>query len=280
MDLRPDLSARIAAIAANRTAGATELLGLGLEVLSDALAARIPVAPLAQALAGAQPSMASLLTAGHAAVAAEQDPAVFERFRQRLARAPAALVRNGLECLHDGSARPLRIVTISSSASVRMILDALAATRPIHVSCAEGRPALEGRLLAAGLSAAGLQVTLFSDAALGTAVDTADAVLVGADAITSRAFLNKVGTYMLAAIAARHGVPVYVAATRDKFLNDTLAGRLAIRSGDAGEIWDAPPPGVEVRNPYFETVPLELVTSVISDSAVIPGPLVPDACTG
>src|SRR6476661_1557247 len=115
MDLGPDLGARVAAIASNRTAGSTELLGVALDILSDALAAKIPVAPLAQALAEAQPSMASLLNAGAAAAAAEQEPAQFERFRQRVARAPAALVRNALACFALDSQEPLRLVTISSS---------------------------------------------------------------------------------------------------------------------------------------------------------------------
>ncbi len=271
------LMERVKAIAENRTAGATALLRMAVAILSDALAAKIPVASLAQALADAQPSMASLLNAGAAAVAAEQDPAQFERFRQRIARAPAALARNALTSFGTAGADPMRLVTISSSGTVRLVIEALANTRTVHVACGEGRPALEGRMLAAELASSGIAVTMFSDAALGTALMTADAVLVGADAVTSRAFLNKVGTRMLAAAACRQGVPVYVAATRDKFLDDTLAARLTIRAAPPAEIWDAPPAGVDVRNCYFEEVPLDLITVVITDSAAIPAALVGEA---
>jgi translation initiation factor 2B subunit (eIF-2B alpha/beta/delta family) len=275
----PRLAARIAEIHANRTAGATELLEQALEVLADALALHIPAQPIADALAAAQPSMASLLNAGAAAVAAEQDPVAFDRFRQRLARAPGALIRNALDCFEDRGT-PLRLVTISASRAVVLIVEALRARGEVHVSCAEGRPALEGRSLATKLAQTGIAVTLFTDAALGGALAGADAVLVGADAVTPHGVVNKVGTEMLAVTAARRGVPFYVAATRDKLLNAQLGARLSMRSGPPEDVWDAPPMGVGVRNPYFEEVPLDVITAVISDSAVIPGVLVAEACAG
>ena len=114
-----------------------------------------------------------------------------------------------------------------------------------------------------------LPVSCFSDAALGHALTSADAVLVGADAVAPEWFLNKSGTRMLAAAAAQQGMPFYVVATRDKFVSHAVAGRLIAREGGSGEIWEAPPPGVTVRNPYFETVPLDLVASLITDMGVL-----------
>src|SRR4051812_48513158 len=87
---------RILEIGANRTAGASELLQAAVDVLADALGLGASVEPIANALGEAQPSMASLLNAGAAAIAAEQDPLRFEQFRQRLARAPRAMVRNAM----------------------------------------------------------------------------------------------------------------------------------------------------------------------------------------
>jgi translation initiation factor 2B subunit (eIF-2B alpha/beta/delta family) len=74
---------------------------------------------------------------------------------------------------------------------------------------------------------------------------------------------------MLAAAAAQQGVPLYVVATRDKFVSHGVAGRLVVREGAASEVWEAPPAGVTVRNPYFESTPLELVASLITDIGVI-----------
>jgi translation initiation factor 2B subunit (eIF-2B alpha/beta/delta family) len=203
----------------------------------------------------------------------------FERFAQRVARAPRALARFAVDCFAlEDPAAPLRLVTLSSSRSVLTAVEALAAARPLRLACAEGRPALEGRRLAAALGARGIPVTFFSDAAVGHGLAGADAVLVGADAIAPEWFLNKSGTRMLAAAAAQQGVPFYVAATREKFVGHAVAARLVVREGAAAEIWDAPPPGVTVRNPYFEATPLDLVTGVISDAGVLGAGMVPDVC--
>ena len=126
--------------------------------------------------------------------------------------------------------------------------------------------------------AAGIPVTYLSYAAVAQALDTADVVLVGADAIAATWFLNKTGTRMLAAAATQQGVPVYVVAGRDKFVGREMAERLVIRSGEPGEVWDSPPQGVDVRNPYFELIPLDLVTAVISDVGILGTGMIPDVC--
>ena len=48
-----------------------------------------------------------------------------------------------------------------------------------------------------------------------------------------------------------------------------FAARMSVREGAPAEIWETPPPGVVVRNPYFEPTPLDLVASVISDIGVV-----------
>ena len=121
-------------------------------------------------------------------------------------------------------------------------------------------------------------MTHYTDAALGHAIAGATAVLAGADAVTPDWFLNKTGTRMLAAVAGSEGVPVYVAATLDKFVSRDVAGRLDIREESPAEIWPAPPAGVRVRNPYFEATSLHLVSAVISEAGVLGSAMVVDAC--
>ncbi|MGH6912594.1 MAG: hypothetical protein ACREH3_02680, partial [Geminicoccales bacterium] len=164
---------------------------------------------------------------------------------------------------------PLRIVTISYSRSVRRVLEHLARDRPVHVACSEGRPMLEGRRMAGRLAAAGIPVTFFTDAAIAHALDDAHEVVVGADAVAPEWFLNKSGTRLLVATAAQLGIPVYVVASREKFVGAEAARRLRPREGDPAEVWD-PPRGVAVRNPYFEQVPVELVSGLITDVGVLP----------
>jgi translation initiation factor 2B subunit (eIF-2B alpha/beta/delta family) len=270
---------RVARLAADRESGASELRDTAIGILGDALHAGVPVRPVAQAVCRAQPSMAPLWNAALEAIAAEVEPARFERFAQRIARMGAALSRSGAEHLLIGAGPgPIHLVTLSFSGAVVETVAALRAVRPVLVACSESRPALEGRRLAARLAAAGTPVTCFGDAALGHALAAADAVVVGADAVGPEWFLNKSGTRMLATAATQQGIPVYVLATRDKFVNARLAGRLTLREGDADELWPAPPPGIVVRNPYFEAIPLDLVSAVVSDTGVFSGAMVRDVC--
>lgn len=275
-----DLDRRITAIRADRDRSASELLDAAIQVLRDALAQGVAMKPIARAVAEAQPTMASLWVAAAQAMNAVDDPSRFERFALQVASAPKALARYAISTLlpDEADATPLRLVTLSYSRSVYLVLDALRVHRPLRVACAESRPALEGRRLAEQLARLDVPVTVYGDAAIAQALSAADAVLVGADAVTPEWFLNKTGTRMLAAAAAHHGVPCYVVASREKFVPATVGARLEIRAGAAAEIWDAPPPGVTIRNAYFEPTPLELVSAVISDLGVLGAALVPDAC--
>ncbi len=281
--------ALIAALAADRESGASDILARAITILREALASPdADVAHVAASICAAHPGMAPLWNAAATAVRAraEEDPARFERFAARVRRAPDALARFALEALcpegtaMDGAARltPLRVVTVSNSSSVGGVLEVLSQVRALRVACAEGRPVLEGRLQAARLAAAGAQVDFFTDAAIGQALGAAEAVLVGADAVTPEWFLNKVGTRLVASAAQLQGVPVYVLASRDKFASHLLAERLAPRDGAPSEVWGTAPGGVIVRNPYFERVPLDLVAGVISDVGLLGTAGVAEVC--
>ena len=282
-----DLNSRIEALRTNRTSGASALAREAIAILFAARSTRADIPSVARSICNAQPSMAPVWNA--AAAALSDDPDRLNQFAERLRRAPAALAR--FAAAHFSGAldepAPLRgrsregvmhVVTLSYSGSVFVVLESIRKTRPVDVSCSESRPALEGRRLATDLAAAGVSVTLFSDGAIAHALDTADAVMVGADAVAPAWFLNKSGTRMLAAAAAQRGVPVYVIASRDKFVKQQVADGLVIRSGDAAEIWAESPACVDVRNPYFEQTPLELVTAIITDAGILGTGMVPDVC--
>ena len=303
MPVPEQLAERLAALAANTTSGASELLHEALDILVTARAAGAGVPDVARRVCEAQPSMAPLHNAAAAAVS--PDPERLNVFAERVRRAPAALARYASAHFADADADSFRlkaeatehieksrgfrleaevpafrVVTLSYSSSVLIVLKAIATMHRLHVSCSESRPALEGRRLAADLAAAAIPVTCYGDAAIGTALDTANALIVGADAVSASAFLNKTGTRMLLATATQHGVASYVVATRDKFANRELSERLTIRHGEPGEIWNAAPQGVIVQNPYFEWTPLDLVTAVISDIGILGAGMIPDVCAG
>jgi translation initiation factor 2B subunit (eIF-2B alpha/beta/delta family) len=272
------LEARIARLGSDRESGASEILDETIALLRDAIAAGVPLVPIAQGICRAQPSMASLWNVALDVLSSDRPRERLETFAQRVARAPDALARVARDYFLVGSTGPLRLVTISFSRSVVTIIERMATSRPLRISCSESRPALEGRRLATRVAAAGVPVTFFSDAALGAALGAADAVLVGADAVAPEWFLNKSGTRTLAAAAQQQGVPFHVVATRDKFVSAAVSARLAMREGATAEVWDAPPAGVTVRNPYFESTPLELVATLITETGVIGSALAAEVC--
>ena len=266
--------ARINAIRQDNRSGSSALVREALAILTDAQregeAALKAVAP---ALCAAQPSMAGIWN-GAAIALGDRGSDTLARFAERVRRAPDALARFGIQVLLAGGppTRALTVATVSASHSVAVCLEAVAQRGTLSVRCAEGRPVYEGREFAAALAARGIGVELYTDAAIGTALEQVDVVLVGADAVSPRWFINKCGTWQLAAVAAEHGIPLYVVASRDKFLGPPLDARLRLGHGPAAEVWAGAPAIVKVSNPYFERVPIDAVASLITDGgAVGPG---------
>jgi translation initiation factor eIF-2B subunit delta len=171
-----------------------------------------------------------------------------------------------------GDAR--RVITTSRSAIVEMVIGALR----LPSVCAESRPGLEGRALAERLAQDSLAVTVLTDAAIGSAFEPGDVVLVGADAIAGDWFANKTGTGQLCAAATLAGVPAYVVSGREKCVAPVLAEMLRLREDDPRLVWDNPPAGVSVENVLFERIPLERVAAVITDSGLLAGGMIAAAC--
>lgn len=147
----------------------------------------------------------------------------------------------------------------------------------------ETRPVGQGvRLTAWELARAGVPVTLICDdmAASLLASGQVDAVVVGADRIAANGDVaNKIGTLGVAVLAARFGVPFYVAAplsTVDASVPDGAA--IPIEERDPSEVLPAPIPGVDVWNPAFDVTPAELVTAVITEAGVFSPADVARAC--
>jgi translation initiation factor 2B subunit (eIF-2B alpha/beta/delta family) len=226
--------------------------------------------------------MASLWNAALAALGERRGRGALDRLDEPRRRASDALVRCAERELILPASGPHHVVTISFSGSVLACLRALGRRTSLSVSCAEGRPGLEGRRMARALAEAGIPVEFYADAALGEALqrdrEGEIMVLVGADAVTPDWALNKIGTAMLAAVAAHLGVPVHVVAARDKFMDARAARLLQVVEHDPHEIWDDAPSGVAVRNAWFERVPIALLTGVITDAGTLSPDMLPEAC--
>jgi methylthioribose-1-phosphate isomerase len=156
-------------------------------------------------------------------------------------------------------------------------LGAVAAARTSLLFCCEARPVLQGaRLTMWECAQLGLPAMLIVDGAAGhfLARGRIDAVVVGADRIARNGDVaNKVGTYALAVLARRHGVPFYVAAPLSTFDPATPTGEaIPIEERGAGEVLGTwAPEGARAANPAFDVTPAELVEAYLTDRGVMRG---------
>lgn len=267
-----DLLARARTIAADEDAGASEIAQALLPILHEALA----VGPAAthevvRAICAAQPGMAPIWHVCAAAIADLTAPGRFAHFEQAQPHYARAVVRVGADAIAELLTREpdARLVTWSYSATVAAVLARVAATMPLTVVCAEGRPRCEGRRLAIELAAAGARAIVATDAGASVDLERASAVVVGADAILATQWINKVGTRALAAAAQQVGCPLVVVATRDKAVPAALEGRLAMRAGRPADVWPDAPGDIEIATPVFERIPAELATWFATDVGLL-----------
>ncbi len=154
--------------------------------------------------------------------------------------------------------------------------------KKLTVLADETRPFLQGaRLTAWELKKDRIPVTVITDNMSGHLFKTGaiDAVVVGADRIAANGdAANKIGTYMVAVLAARHKIPFYVAApvsTVDP--NSPTGDDIPIEERPSREVTHIlgepiTPRGVKVANPAFDVTPNDLITAIITDRGVAKRP--------
>ncbi len=147
----------------------------------------------------------------------------------------------------------------------------------------ETRPLLQGaRLTAFELQAAGVDVTLECDNMCASLMRAGkvQAIFVGCDRVAANGdTANKIGTSVLATVAARYHVPVYICAP-------TSTIDMSIQSGDeivieerkpeeVTEMWYSErmaPEGVKVYNPAFDVTDHDLISGIVTEFGVAKPP--------
>ncbi|MDY7091480.1 MAG: S-methyl-5-thioribose-1-phosphate isomerase [Acidobacteriota bacterium] len=146
----------------------------------------------------------------------------------------------------------------------------------------ETRPLLQGaRLTAWELKRLGIPFRLVTDSSAGALMSRGlvDRIVVGADRIAANGDVaNKIGTYTVAVLAHRHGVPFYVAAPLSTIDRDTASGAdIPIEERQEGEITDVfgrriAPQETPAMNFAFDVTPAELVSAIITEQGVLRAP--------
>ena len=213
-----------------------------------------------------------------------------ERALERQRERDAALARHGRElpglegavlthCNTGG------LATGGEGTALAVIAEAWRVGRIERCYATETRPLLQGaRLTMWELGALGIPGTLLPDTAAASLIASGQvsAVITGADRIAANGDgANKVGTYGLAAVAARHGVPFYLAAPLSTFDANTPSGEaipIEFRGEDevggfGDDRWS--PDGGGVYNPAFDVTPADLIAGIVCESGVLRPPYGP-----
>lgn len=199
----------------------------------------------------------------------------------RMAEFGAPLIPAGAAVLTHCNAGAL--ATGGYGTALGVIRKAWSLGRITRVYADETRPYLQGsRLTAWELSQDGIEVVVLADGAAGylMSLGKIGCVIVGADRVAANGDVaNKIGTYSLACLAKRHGIPFYVAAPWSTFDLTIKSGReIPVEERSETEILEfrgvrVAPEGVRAFNPAFDVTPAELITAIITEKGVIEHPV-------
>ncbi len=195
---------------------------------------------------------------------------------KRIGELGASLLPNGVRVLTHCNTGALAVSDWGTALGV--IRTAYRQGKVQFVWVDETRPFLQGaRLTAWELLKEGIPFKVIVDGAAPWLIQKGwvDAVIVGADRIARNGDVaNKIGTYMLAIAARRHGIPFFVAAPTST-LDITLSSgaEIPIEERDEEEVlrWhnvQVAPEGAHAFNPAFDVTPAELVTAIITERGI------------
>jgi len=159
-----------------------------------------------------------------------------------------------------------------ASSVINALINAKKKGKHFEVYNTETRPLYQGRKTSKELRRAGIKVTMFVDAAALIALTKnnekrVDLILLGADAITKKGVINKIGSGMYAELAKLHKIPFYIVTNSLKYTNKSIK----IEQRSTSEVWDnKDSKNIKIINPAFEFIPKKLITRVISEHGNLP----------
>ena len=199
---------------------------------------------------------------------------------RQLGKYGMALLRNARHIMTHCNAGALATAGYGTALGVLRALKE--SGREFEVFVNETRPFLQGaRLTAWELKEEKIPATLITDSMAGYLMQTGkvDAVVVGCDRVAANGDVaNKIGTYTLAVLARRHGIPFYVAGPTSSIDIDCRCGKdIPIEQRDPKEVSHIfgkalAPNGIRVFNPAFDVTAQDLISAIITEKGVIHPP--------
>ena len=192
----------------------------------------------------------------------------------------ASLLRNAKQIMTHCNAGALATAGYGTALGVLRALKESGKEFEVFVN--ETRPFLQGaRLTAWELKKEKIPATLITDSMAGYLMQQGrvDAVIVGCDRVAANGDVaNKIGTYTIAVLARRHGIPFFVAGPTSSIDVNCVSGKdIPIEQRDAKEVSHIfgkalAPKGMRVLNPAFDVTSQDLITAIITEKGVIHPP--------
>lgn len=190
---------------------------------------------------------------------------VCKKFKQSQEASSKIISNLTLELIKDNTT----ILTHSYSST---LLNAFIYTKKngknINIICTESRPMNEGVKLSKKLGGKKIKIRLIVDAGIYFIMPEADLILVGADAITTSGFVNKIGTYGISLAAKQYNKKLYVLCSTDKILPKGYSINLKDQKNPE-EIISQSIENVKPINYYFELTPLKFASGIITERGIL-----------
>ncbi len=174
------------------------------------------------------------------------------------------------------------LATVGYGTALGVVRSAFYSGKNIFVYATETRARLQGsRLTGWELMTEGIPNKIIIDSAAATLIrdHKIDLIVTGADRVAANGdTANKIGTFMLSALAKVYNVPFYIAAptsTIDFNMEDGSKIKIEERSGDELRVIEGVrilPEEMEVYNPAFDVTPHENITAIITEKGIIKPP--------
>ena len=201
-------------------------------------------------------------------ISVRNDPAksleFISNYRQFWENAPVKILAN-LQKYLDLNNRT--IMLHSNSGTLREVFRLMTKQEnKIHFYQTLSAPMEEGKIQARDLAAMGYRVTLIADAMAAEKLKSCDYLVLAADQLRSHSFINKVGTYQMAAAAQELNVPVLLLTESRKLNLHKEESSFEDRSRDPAELGvDIQHQNIHIENRYLEEIPRRLVTKIITE---------------
>ncbi|OGF99289.1 hypothetical protein A2Y99_00035 [Candidatus Gottesmanbacteria bacterium RBG_13_37_7] len=211
----------------------------------------------------------------------EQTASYYKRraldYQMLMQQAIQKIINLGLNLIRNGA---VYLTHCHSSTVINVFYEARKSGKQFSVLIAETRPLYQGRITATELLEKGIEdVTFMIDDCAISAIEgrlkNIDAIIIGADVLTGKGFVNKVGTMALVRACERAEIPVFTFTSLLKYFSHPFGNNdIEVRSGQ--EIWKEAPKDLKFYAPAFDFVPYTSNLKIVCEAGIIAGNEVAD----